>query len=392
MSLSPAALHAALQREGAGFIAELGRWQTAVGRVRSLGVEDRHSFEQAARRTLEQPPRALPLLGAALGFVSYEAGSWFEQMPERAPGPMGWAWLGEVTDVAILDRRTGRWQASFELPIAPEPMELAPSGLTRDPPNTGAAYVAGVRHILGHLRAGDCYQVNLARRIVIEPEVDALTAWQRISGANPARRAMLLHLPQGDLVSNSPELLLEVAGRKVRSTPIKGTAPRSAPPTTLLRSPKERAELTMIVDLVRADLARVCAPGSVEAGPRRVGAVGHVWHAMQEVRGTLAPERDAMDAFAAVFPPGSVTGAPKVRAMEVIHALEPTPRGVYCGAMGWFAPGGSARWNVAIRTIQLPVGAPAEVHVGAGIVLGSAPRREYQETRLKARRMLQALS
>jgi anthranilate/para-aminobenzoate synthase component I len=240
--------------------------------------------------------------------------------------------------------------------------------------------------------------VNLARRIRVRHAGDAFDAWRRIRAANPARRAMLVESPWGAVISNSPELLLDVRDRRLLSVPIKGTAPRVArtgcrmPPEVeaLLRSPKERAELTMIVDLVRADLGRVAAPGSVRAGPRRVGPVGHVWHAMQRVEATLADGRDAVDAFAAVFPAGSVTGAPKLRAMEVIRALEPVPRGVYCGALGWFGAGGRAWWNVAIRTITLAAG-EADLHVGAGIVLGSRPAREYEETELKARAMLRAL-
>jgi anthranilate/para-aminobenzoate synthase component I len=317
--------------------------------------------------------------------------------PSRAPDvPV--AWLGTCRAAACFDRLTGECHVVGEdadaladvVASAREPGPVAPPTGTLVERDDRANFEAGVRRIRAHLLAGDCYQVNLARRVDVRGAGDAFAVWRRLRASNPARRAMLVETPVGAVVSNSPELLLSVRGGRAMSVPIKGTSPRSVSPEGLLRSPKERAELTMIVDLVRADLGRVAAPGSVWAGPRRVGAVGHVWHAMQRVGCALADGKDAVDAFAAVFPAGSVTGAPKIRAMEVIRALEDGPRGAYCGAMGWFGHGGTAWWNVAIRTVTM-TGGDASFHVGAGIVLGSDPAREYDETVLKARRMQEAL-
>jgi anthranilate/para-aminobenzoate synthase component I len=343
--------------------------------LRPLEVGDPDSFRQMGDAWSRKPKKSeSKLLGAAVGYLGYEAGSWFERMPPaRDPSPMPPCWFGEV--VAVAERP---WPTPDAAPRGPA---CSPGG--------GEAYEAGVRTILGHIRAGDCYQVNLARALETVPSVPAHTVWERLLLANPARRGMWLRTPHGEIVSNSPELLLSVRGRRLRSVPIKGTAALDTDPRRLLRSAKERAELTMIVDLVRADLARVARPGSIRAGPRRVGRVGHVWHAMQAVEAELDEGRTGIDALAALFPAGSVTGAPKVRAMEIIAALEPVPRGVYCGSMGILLPGGDARWNVAIRTITFASGS-ARMHVGAGLVIGSDPRREWAELLLKARKLAEA--
>ncbi|MBM4392374.1 MAG: anthranilate synthase component I family protein [Deltaproteobacteria bacterium] len=324
-----------------------------------------------------------------MGWLGYEAGAWFEQMPSPVSAPsLPQAWWGTISCWARFDRLGRRVAGNAPVASSPSNGPRAPGGrlVERPSPRT---FTGGVRAVLDHLRRGDAYQVNLSRRLVVATPGDPLDAWLRLRALNPARRAILVETPVGAVVSNSPELLLRQRGRKLLSVPIKGTAPAGAARAALLESPKERAELTMIVDLVRADLGRVAAPGTVRAGPRRVGRVGHLWHAMQRVHAELDEGRDTIDAISALFPPGSVTGAPKVRAMEIIRALEPVPRGVYSGGVGWIGPGG-CELNVAIRTIQF-AGGEAHVHVGAGIVLGSEPERELLETDLKAERLLQAL-
>lgn len=327
-----------------------------------------------------------------VGWLGYEAGADFERMPEPAGARLlPDAWWGTVRAAAAFDR-AGHLVASRnidDVALVRELPVLAPRAVLRVDEPDPHIFLDGVAAVLEHLRRGDCYQVNLSRRLVVRGPVDPVGTWIRLRSTNPSRRGLLLDTGDGAVISNSPELLLRARGDRLLSVPIKGTAPLDAPRGWLLRSAKERAELTMIVDLVRSDLGRVAAPGSVLAGPRRVGRVGHVWHAMQRVEARLAAGFDVADAFAACFPPGSVTGAPKVRAMEVIRALEPVPRGVYCGSLGWFGPG-AADANVAIRTISVR-GDEAHVQVGAGIVLGSEPERELAECRLKAERMLAAL-
>jgi anthranilate/para-aminobenzoate synthase component I len=394
-------VYAALHASPARAFSDLGRDHVVIVDLEPAPVSS-ESWRERARDSLRRRrgTSALPdLLGAHLGYFAYEAGAWMERMPPAAVvAPMPLAWLGVARRAFLFHRPTRTWSTTG--PRCGEILSDASAAATPSPgPARGVVtaagqadrYRRGVERILGHLRAGDCYQVNLARRFDIAEAGDAFGAWLRLRARNPARRGMLLEFPGGAVVCNSPELLLEVRGGRVLSVPIKGTAPTHADPGRLLRSTKERAELTMIVDLVRSDLARVAAPGSIGCGPRRVGRVGHVWHAMRRVHAVLDVGRDAADAFAAVFPAGSVTGAPKVRAMEVIGALEDGARGVYCGSIGWFAPGGWARWNVAIRTITFRGGA-ASLHVGAGIVLGSDPGRELRETELKAQAMLAAIA
>jgi para-aminobenzoate synthetase component 1 len=192
--------------------------------------------------------------------------------------------------------------------------------------------------------------------------------------------------------------MLEVRGAALRTSPIKGTRRRTGDEATdraavreLLASPKEAAELAMIVDLHRNDVGRVCQSGTVEvASPRRVEAHPTVFHTVADVVGSLRPECDAIDALAACFPAGSISGVPKIRALEIIHELEPTPRGAYCGAVGWLGLDGSATFNVGIRTVQFS-GDQAVVHGGGGIVADSDPRAEYIETLDKIRGILRGL-
>lgn len=338
--------------------------------------------------------------GLAVGYLAYEAGAWVERIATVGEGPVPLSWFGRCEAVWARGGAGGSWIGSDEAiqatrRVGSEPIEeVGPSGA---PPEWSPAgpYRDAVESTLRSIREGECYQVNLAREVHVRNPGDPVQAWLRLARDNPSRRAMLLDTGSFTIVSNSPELLLAARGRSLLSIPIKGTRPASVAPEVLLRSQKERAELTMIVDLVRADLGRVARPGSVYAGPRRVGRVGHLWHAMQRVHAELEEGRTAVDALGALFPAGSVTGAPRIRATELIARHEGRPRGVYCGTMGWFGADDTASWNVAIRTMTFlgPQTRPdvAVMHFGSGIVWGSDPRRECIETEWKARRMLAAL-
>jgi para-aminobenzoate synthetase component 1 len=247
--------------------------------------------------------------------------------------------------------------------------------------------------ILEAIQQGEVYQVNLAWEHTDVLLDDAAGAWLAIRQSNPAHYGAYLRCGETEIISNSPELFLEVdrASGRFQSRPIKGTAPMVPGARELLESsPKERAELTMIVDLVRNDLGRVAQPGTVQAKARTIRKCGDLWHAEQAVTAKLRPGADALDALAAAFPPGSVTGAPKVKAMEVIHRLEPGPRGVYTGAIGWLSDSGDARFSVAIRTATVREGR-ARFHVGAGIVADSQPEREWEETLAKAQALAVSL-
>ncbi len=301
-----------------------------------------------------------------------------------------WSVRGQPDFVAEAEALVARAEATAPAVVPKPPVK---SWAPRSEQPIARRYTAGVAHILDAIRSGEVYQVNLSWEHTDVPLTDALGAWLAIRQANPAHHGAYLRHGAVELVSNSPELFIEVdqATRCVRSRPIKGTATlEEGARAALEASPKERAELTMIVDLVRNDLGRVAQPGTVQAWPRAIRRCGDLWHAEQTVEAKLLPEADALDALAAAFPPGSVTGAPKVRAMEVIHRLEPVPRGVYTGAIGWLSDCGDARFSVAIRTATVANGR-ARFHVGAGIVADSQPEREWEETLAKAQALAVSL-
>ena len=361
-----------------------------MGALEPVTVAGRGAWAAQARAGSADGP---PWTSGLVGWLGYEAGAWFERMPDPVSGRLlPDAWWGRVGPVVVLDRDgTVRYRRGVPLDAltSPPARVAAPPRAHRLEEPADETFLDGVRTVLDHLRAGDCYQVNLSRRVVARGRFDPLATWLHVRSNNESRRGLFIQTDSGAILANSPELLLRARGRRALSVPIKGTAAAETDPSDLRRSEKERAELTMIVDLVRAELGRIAEPGSVRTGARRVGRVGHLWHAMQRVLATLPPGRDAVDALAALFPPGSVTGAPKVRAMEVIRALERVPRGVYCGASGWMGPAG-ADMNVAIRTISIR-GDEAHVQAGSGLVLHSVPERELAEARLKAVRLLEAL-
>ncbi|HCA86575.1 MAG TPA: chloride transporter [Streptomyces sp.] len=258
-----------------------------------------------------------------------------------------------------------------------------------------AGYIAGVRRIREHIAAGEVYQANLCRVLsapLPEPEradVDVLTAL--LARGNPAPYAGTVRLPAHgvEVATASPELFLRRDGRTVESGPIKGTGRTAA---DLLE--KDHAENVMIVDLVRNDIGRVCATGSVTV-PRLCAVEEHpgLVHLVSDVRGELRPGAGWPELLAGTFPPGSVTGAPKSSALRIIDALETAPRGPYCGGVGWVdADRGTAELAVGIRTFWIdrtaPGGAQLRFGTGAGITWGSDPEREWDETELKAHRLL----
>ena len=360
----------------------------------------------------EQGAEAAPFWSGVLGYVGFEAGAAVDAVPAGRPTPEPPVWLGRFEGALCYRHRDRTWHATG----TPEVRATGAALLERvvnearalpspPPPPVGArahsvpreSHEAGVRQILAWIRAGDCYQVNLTRPVFVAGVGDAWAAYRRLRQAHAAYGAFLQLTPDCAVLSNSPELLLRIEGTRVLSCPIKGTRPRGtselddrALAEALAASPKDHAELTMIVDLVRNDLSRVCEVGSVRAGPRRLTTHPTLHHAVQGVEGRLMPGRDAWDALAASFPPGSVTGAPKVRACQRIRELEPHPRGVYCGAIGGVCDTGRAVFNVAIRT-GVVAGHDGRYHVGGGIVADSVPADEWEETEVKARALAAAL-
>jgi para-aminobenzoate synthetase/4-amino-4-deoxychorismate lyase len=325
-------------------------------------------------------------------------------------------WLGYYDHVLRRDRASGQWffealqtpeRAGFldrrlaELRRRARGALLLPRGYAcgdfRLIPSA-AGHKSAVRRAVEYIRQGDIFQANICLRLEAGFDGDPLDAFcQTVNRLDPPYAAFL-RLPEGAVASLSPELFLQQAGTSVVSRPIKGTHARSARGQRasvqlgeLECSAKNRAENVMIVDLMRNDLSRVCVPGSVEV-PRLAGAEPHpgVWHLVSEVRGQLSQGSGHCELIRAAFPPGSVTGAPKVRAIEIIHELETTPREVYTGAVGYRSPVAGLELNVAIRTFEFH-GGRVWLGAGGGIVAASRPGSEYQECLLKASPLIGAL-
>ncbi len=261
-----------------------------------------------------------------------------------------------------------------------------------------ARFLTSVRKIREHIRRGDVYQVNLSQILEFEFSGDPYELYLRQARLNPTSFAAYADLGGHTLISASPERLVRVEGRRVSTRPIAGTRPRSKDPrkdrsvaSELLLSPKERAEHVMLVDLERNDLGRVCRPGTVRVDElMAVEAYSHVKHIVSNVTGELAAGRDAWDVLRAVFPGGTITGAPKIRAMELIDRLEGRVRGPYTGSLGYVGFDGNCDLNIVIRTLWTR-GRRAYLQAGAGIVADSDPQKEYEETLHKAGAFLDVL-
>lgn len=373
------------------------------------------------RRWLEPDPDArgeLPFAGGAIGYFGYDLARRLEKLPaqaedaERIPdmavGIYDWAcvvdhlerrsWLvGQGRDPET-DLRWSGLVARFSAPL-PEKARApfcigspVASNMTRE------QYGQAFGRIMDYIREGDCYQVNLAQRFAARATGDAWSAYQRLRVINPAPFSAYFSTPYARILSASPELFLQVAGGCVETRPIKGTRPRSGHARAdaeiaeaLRASGKDRAENVMIVDLLRNDLSKNCRPGSVRV-PKLfdVESYATVHHLVSTVTGELNAGRDAIDLLRGCFPGGSVTGAPKLRAMQIIEELEPHRRGVYCGAMGYISCDGGMALNIAIRTMVVS-GGEIRFWAGGGIVADSVMEDEYQETFDKAAAMLKLL-
>lgn len=259
-------------------------------------------------------------------------------------------------------------------------------------------FEAGVRTIKEHIAAGDIYQAVLSQRFQAKVQAEPLTVYRALRHVNPSPYMYFIRMGGFAIVGSSPEMLVRVEGRRAETRPIAGTRPRGRNQEEdlrladeLKRNEKERAEHVMLVDLGRNDLGRVCDYGTVRV-PQFMGLerYSHVMHLVSTVEGQLAEEQDHLDALVSCFPAGTVSGAPKIRAMQILSELEPTRRDLYAGAVGYVDFAGNLDFCIAIRTITLRDGV-ARVQAGAGIVADSNPAAEYEETRDKARALLQAI-
>jgi para-aminobenzoate synthetase component 1 len=340
----------------------------------------------------------------SVGWLSYELGRRLVGLPPREiDGPLfsfhfhDAVWIREADGEARIHARDEAAADALEALLAREVVSEPPRLGPLAPVHPEATFLDGVRRILDYLQAGDAYQVNLSRRLrALATPGDATALAAALRAGAPAPHAAFLAGAEAQdvtIVGNSPERFLSLAVDGVVETrPIKGTRPRGTDAASdgqiadeLAGAPKDRAEHVMIVDLERNDLGRVCRPGSVEvAALAEVVSLPTVHHLVSTVRGRLRPEIGLAALLAAAFPGGSVTGAPKRRAMQIIDELEPAPRGVYTGATGWLGAAGDLDLAIAIRTAALRAGT-LEVSVGGGIVADSTPEGELLETEVKAR-------
>jgi len=372
-----------------------------------------------------------PFQGGVAGYLSYDWGADVEhvvrppadrftpQLPDAVFALYDWviAWdhlakkswiistgIGEGGQARSDERAASRARWVRERLTAPPPAirdHPAPAPATPRSNFERTEFEAAVARVRDYIAAGDVYQVNLAQRFHARFAGSPLALYRRLRARNPAPFGAFLEFAGATIASISPErfLRLDAGTRQAEARPIKGTRPRGITPDTdvalareLALSEKDRAENVMIVDLLRNDLGKVCRTGSVEV-PTLFALESHptVHHLVSTVTGVLRDGADGFDLLRAAFPGGSITGAPKLRAMEIIAELERAPRGVYCGAIGYVSTTGAMDFNIPIRTIVLH-DENATFHAGAGIVWDSEPAAEYQETLVKAQTMIEALT
>jgi para-aminobenzoate synthetase component 1 len=383
---------------------------------------------EAARCGLSRAPSVadrapeVPFSGGWIGFIPYELGLPSEGMVPHPDVDIARAahfafydaaavydhlrgcwftvaveWAGQRSSVT--ERFAGLRTLLADAAARPEPRPPAPLTTQPAPSMSRPSYLAKVERIKRFIEAGDAYEVNLTQRFTCATTATPLELYLRLRRASPSSYAAFLPWNQAAILSSSPELFLDLRDGRVLTRPIKGTRPRGGSPRAdavrrreLEQSEKDGAELNMIVDLLRNDLGRVCKYGSVQVTqPRAIEEHQTVFHQVATIQGQLAPSRNWADLLRATFPGGSVTGAPKIRAMQIIRQLEPTPRGVYCGAIGWIGLDGNATFNLAIRTM-VQRRDRVSFYAGGAIVADSEPEAEYEETLVKLEGMLRALN
>jgi len=359
-----------------------------------------------------------PFLGGGMGYLAYELGRYLEKLPGNAVDDLGlpelcFAFYDRVLAHDYREERT--WLAAThpedparvleearrtleeEAPDYPSPAHAGEARFTSN--FTRDEYMQAVRKVKEYIYAGDIYQANLSQRFQAPLREHPWMLYRRLRRLNAAPFAAYFNVVDGHVCSSSPERFVKGEGRRVETRPIKGTRGRSDDPEEdrrlaeeLLASAKDRAELSMIVDLERNDLGRVCEYGSVKVEEHAV--IEHyatVHHLVSTVVGELHPGRDVVDLLKGSFPGGSITGAPKIRSMEIIDELESTARSVYTGSIGYLGYNGKYDLNIAIRTIIVK-GDTASFQVGGGIVADSDPEDEFQETLDKGKAIFAALS
>jgi len=406
----------------------------ALGDISGLGPLQ--VLEQLHTRWRTSPPPGLPpLTGGLVGFIGWEAIRQIEHLPARPPKEIqvpGQA-LSFSADLIAIDHRSGlvhlianvlndgleraadlwqesqhrldRLQQGLAAPTEAWLAELDPDATANPRPRTEQTdFLHAVEVAKEHIRAGDVFQVVVSQRFELDCTAAPIDVYRVLRSLNPSPYMYLfaLEAPDGTpytIVGSSPEALVKVEGGRAFTHPIAGSRPRGATPeadaeleNALLADPKERAEHLMLVDLARNDLSKVCSAGSVEVTEfMRVERFSHIMHLVSSVEGALAPGTGPVDVFRATFPAGTLSGAPKPRALEIIDALEPAQRGVYGGVVGYLGFSGDLDLAIAIRTATI-VDGTAHVQAGGGLVADSDPLSEFQESQHKAAAPLTAVA
>ena len=376
----------------------------------------------ALRAALAAAPKSepeisgVPLAGGLVGYAAYDVVRYFERLPLRAGrasdvpalhyvAPRSLLVFDHLTrGIALVHAGSEEERRSLRREVIRALRGALPNGQRRGrystplPAYTRADYMAGVKRTQEHIAAGDVYQLVLASRFSGRHDLDPFQAYRALRLINPSPYMYYCALGEVAVVGSSPEALVKLNGRQAQLRPLAGTRARAADPAVdaareadLLADPKENAEHVMLVDLARNDLGRVARAGSVRVEPyRSIERYSHVMHMVSGVRGELAAARDAFDLFAAAFPAGTLVGAPKVRAMQIIDELEPVSRGLYGGTVGYFGAHGDMDHAITIRTLVFR-GDEYSFQAGAGIVADSVPETEHEEVLAKSGAMARAL-
>lgn len=324
----------------------------------------------------------LPFVGGGVGFFSYDFCKVFETVPKIA-----------IDDISLPDWCFAFYDGSKKSEWSPPGLPI--KRIESKPPLSPTSnlskreYIDKILKIKEYIRDGDVYQVNFAQRFSVKTSTPPFDLYRKLQSLSPVPYASYLDFGSVQIISHSPELFLkkDSASNLIFTEPIKGTRPRGQEKkederlrSELSRSEKDRAELTMIVDLERNDLSKICKPGSVKVDELyKIKSFPSVHHLVSNIHGELLPDSSIIQVIKSMFPGGSITGAPKVRAMELIEELEPNSRGVYTGSIGYLDIRGSFQFNIAIRTILI-ADETAFFHLGGGIVADSDPESEYLET------------
>jgi len=360
---------------------------------------------------LTMPHNELPFTGGLIGYWSYDLGRHTQQVPSQRPAPntLPLARLGLYDWALIIDHveqqasliappakrpQIDQWLNQPAPPVEPFALQSAfQAELTQED------YCQRFAQVQHYIRAGDCYQINLAQRFSADYHGDTWSAYLRLRGATPTPFSGFMAWEDKAVLSVSPERFIQAHQGKVETRPIKGTRPRGETPNQdqqlaeqLLSSSKDRAENVMIVDLLRNDLGRVCQPGSIKVPQLcQLESYPNVHHLVSVVKGQLRREYSPLALLEAASPGGSITGAPKIRAMQIIDELEPCQRSLYCGSLGYIDQRGNMDTSIAIRTVVADAG---KLHLwgGGGLVADSTPDAEYHETLDKIRHLINSLS